>query len=237
MKLSAPLYYLKRKARLAARAKKIPLGAALDAVARQEGHASWSLLAAAHARARPAATVLAGLAPGDLLLLGARPGQGKTLFSLELALEAMKAGRPAKFFTLEYAPGDVLARLRELGAEPARFAGLFDIDCSDAIDAGHIIAACAAAPPGALLIVDYLQLLDQRRDKPDLSQQVRALKAFAAGRGLIAVFISQIDRAYDSAQKSGPGIEDVRLPNPLDLRLFDKTCFLNAGVVRFQAAA
>ena len=65
--------------------------------------------------------------------------------------------------------------------------------------------------------------------------QVRRLKAFARGRGLILVFISQIDRSYDPAQKPCPDLDDVRLPNPLDLSLFDKACFLNNGEVRFQA--
>ena len=46
MKLSAPVYRLKRNARLLSRQKKIPLIQALDEIARQEGCESWSLLAA-----------------------------------------------------------------------------------------------------------------------------------------------------------------------------------------------
>jgi hypothetical protein len=37
--------------------------------------------------------------------------------------------------------------------------------------------------------------------------------------------------------KSFPDLEDVRLPNPLDLSLFTKTCFLNNGEVQFRAAS
>jgi hypothetical protein len=70
-----------------------------------------------------------------------------------------------------------------------------------------------------------------------LAAQIRALKSFARDRGLIMVFISQIDRSYDPSKKSCPDIGDVRLPNPLDLELFDKTCFLNNGEVRFQEAS
>ena len=66
--------------------------------------------------------------------------------------------------------------------------------------------------------------------------QVRALRHFARERGLILVFLSQIDRSYDPTRKPLPDIDDVRLPNPLDLSLFDQTCFLNRGDVRFQAA-
>src|SRR6478672_6127527 len=102
MKLSAPLYHLKRKAKLLSRSDNIPLHEALNRVARQEGFSSWSLLAAKAAATSPAEKLFAHLAPGDLVLLGARPGQGKTLMSLELAVRAMKAGSPGVFFTLEY---------------------------------------------------------------------------------------------------------------------------------------
>ncbi len=89
MKLSAPVYRLKRNAGLLSRNKHIPLHQALDRVARQEGYESWSLLAAKLSAETPAARLFIQLAPGDLLLIGARPGHGKTLLSLELALEAI----------------------------------------------------------------------------------------------------------------------------------------------------
>ncbi|MBR0754683.1 AAA family ATPase [Bradyrhizobium jicamae] len=237
MKLSAPLYALKRKARLLSRSDHIPLHEALDRLARLEGLASWSLLAAKAAATSPAEKLFAHLAPGDLVLLGARPGQGKTLMSLELAVQAMKAGSPGVFFTLEYTERDMLDRFRDIGVAREAFAGLFAFDNSDAISADYIVRQLVDAPRGTLVVVDYLQLLDQRRENPDLMVQVRALRAFARDRGLIFVFISQIDRAYDPAKKPCPDLGDVRLPNPLDLSLFSKTCFLNNGEVRFAEAS
>ncbi len=53
---------------------------------------------------------------------------------------------------------------------------------------------------------------------------------------MILVFISQIDRSYDPSVKAYPDLKDVRLPNPLDLALFDKTFFLNKGEVQLRAA-
>ncbi len=237
MKLSAPVYRLKRKAKELARKDDIPLHLALDRVAIGEGFGAWSLLAAKSAEALSTDGLFARLAPGDLLLIGARPGHGKTLLGLQLATEAMKAGRQAAFFTLEYTAGDVLGRFRALGVEPAQFEELFTFDDSDAISADHIVRSLANAPRGTLAIVDYLQLLDQKRGNPELGVQIRALKAFAQEKGVILVFISQIDRCYDPAIKSCPDLADVRLPNPLDLSLFDKSCFLNDGEIRFQAAS
>jgi replicative DNA helicase len=237
MKLSAPVYRLKRKAKELARKDDIPLHLALDRVAIGEGFGAWSLLAAKSAEALSTDGLFARLAPGDLLLIGARPGHGKTLLGLQLAIEAMKAGRQAAFFTLEYTAGDMLGRFRALGVEPAQFEELFTFDDSDAISADHIVRSLANATRGTLAIVDYLQLLDQKRGNPELGVQIRALKAFAQEKGVILVFISQIDRSYDPAIKSCPDLADVRLPNPLDLSLFDKSCFLNDGEIRFQAAS
>ncbi|MEP6566283.1 MAG: DNA helicase [Mesorhizobium sp.] len=236
MKLSAPVYHLKRKARLLSRKENIPLHAALDRAAAKEGFSSWSLLITKLSAGGPAGKLFARLTPGDLVLLGARPGHGKTLMSLELAVEAMKSGHRAVFFTLEYTAKDVLDRFRDIGAEPKLFDGLFELDNSDAINADHIVDSLEQAPRGTLAVIDYLQLLDQKRENPALMAQVRKLKSFAEDRGLIFVFISQIDRSYDPSGKPCPDINDVRLPNPLDLSLFDKTCFLNNGEVRFQAA-
>ena len=177
------------------------------------------------------------LEPGDLVLVAGRPGQGKTLASLALLAQAMRAGRRGVFLTLEYTPADVFSRLRALNLEPTDFTGLFECDCSDAISADYIVARLADAPRGTMAVIDYLQLLDQRRDTPELALQVSALKAFARERGLILVFLSQIDRSYEGTGKPFPEIADIRLPNPLDLSLFDKACFVNRGEARFRAAA
>jgi replicative DNA helicase len=235
MRLSAPVYQLRRKAKLLSREARIPLHEALDRVAAQEGVAGWSLLVAQASSEAPAGKLLARLSEGDLVLVGARPGHGKTLMSLELAVEAMKSGSPAVFFTLEYVENDVWDRFRAIGVEQAKFDGLFEFDNSDDISADYIVRKLARAPRGTLVVIDYLQLLDQKRENPELMYQVRTLRSFARANGLIFVFISQINRSYDPLTKPFPDLADVRLPNPLDLTLFSKTCFLNNGEVQFQA--
>lgn len=234
MKLSAPIHRMKSDARRLARDERLPLHTALDRIAKREGFPRWSLLVSSLPAS--AGSIHADLVPGDMLLVGARPGHGKTLMGLKLAVEAMKGGDRAYFFTLEYAVADVLERLRAIGAEPERYADRLVVDTSEDIGADHVIAALGEAPRGTLAVIDYLQLLDQRRDKPALAEQLRRMKAFASRRGVILVFLSQIDRTYDAGAKACPEIGDVRLPNPVDLMLFDRTCFLNQGSVRFSAA-
>lgn len=237
MKLSAPIHHLKRKAKHLSREEGIPLHSALDRIATTEGFSAWSLLAAKAAAMTPAGRLFPQIQPGDLVLVGARPGQGKTLMSLELAVEAMRSGHRAAFFSLEYTEKDVFDRFRAIGVDLAQFRQLFEVDCSDVISADYVVKQMAAAPRGTFVVIDYLQLLDQRRENPDLTVQVRALRSFARDKGLIVVFISQIDRSYDPSTKPCPDISDIRLPNPLDLKLFDKTCFLNEDEIQFRAAS
>lgn len=232
MHLSAPLYRLKREARLLSRRDALPLHAALDRIAEREGFRSWSLLARRASERSPAAQLYPRLSPGDMLLVGARPGEGKTLLALELGVEAMKAGHRASVFTLEYVEREVEARLEQLGAQGA-LKNLLALDCSDGICSARIVERLEGCVSGTLAVIDYLQILDQRRDTPDLETQMRDLSAFARRSGAILVFVSQIDRSYDPAKKPLPDLSDIRLPNPLDLRVFSKTCFLNAGEVRF----
>jgi hypothetical protein len=160
MNLSAPIYRLKREARLLSRRDDIALAAALDRIAATEGFASWSLLAARYAASSPAARLYANLRDGELVLVAARPGHGKTLFALQLALEALRNGRKAHVFSLEYTRAQVEGRFEAIGGE-AELAQLA-IDTSDSIGSGHVEAALASAPAGTLAVIDYLQLLDQR---------------------------------------------------------------------------
>jgi replicative DNA helicase len=235
MRLSAPVYRLRREAKRLSREHDIPHHEALRRIARKEGFRDWSLLIAAMAKTSPAAALFRGLLPGDLLIVAARPGQGKTLLALELAAMAAKAGRRATFFTLEYTPGDVDERLAAIGTNRGELGTSFACDCSDLISADHIIGEMASAEPGSFAIIDYLQLLDQRRENPDLAVQVDALRSFAKERGVIVVCLAQVDRQYDAATKAIPDLDDLRLPNPFDPRIFDKACFLNAGQVEFRA--
>lgn len=124
-----------------------------------------------------------------------------------------------------------------IGVDRVHFDGLFELDVSAAISSIYIVERLVSAPRGTLAVIDYLQLLDQKRENPALTVQVRTLKSFARERGLIMVFISQIDRSYDATTKPCPALGDVRLLNPLDLTLFNKTRFLNNGEVQFRSAS
>jgi hypothetical protein len=140
-------------------------------------------------------------------------------------------------FTLDETAAVVRARFEQLGADAEIVGDRLTVDTSDDICADYIIDRVGEAHGPAFVVVDYLQLLDQRRSNPELSAQVQALSAFARAAGSIVVAISQIHRSFESTGKSLPQLSDVRLPNPLDLSLFTKACFMHQGQVRFEDLA
>jgi hypothetical protein len=231
MRLSVPIYQLKRRAKLIARDQKIPLHEAQDRIAREEGFSAWSALSARMAATSPSSALLSMLADGDMLLLGARPGQGKTLMGLQLLLDAARDRRRSVFFTLEYTDREVMQRLQLLDGE-VRHAP--EIVTSGDICADFIVRYLAGAPRGTVAVIDYLQILDHQRSKPALSEQMTVLNAFARGNGIILGFISQIDRSFDPGLDPLPSLDDVRRPNPIPAGLFSKACFLHAGKTRIQ---
>ena len=233
MKLTAPIYQLKRRARLLAREEEIALNVALDRIAAQEGYRAWSELAALHSCEGPASKLFRILQPGELALIAARPGLGKTLLGLELCCEAATFGQHPVFFTLEYTQTECIAKLNDIGSN-ASLLSQIDLDCSDQINADHIVSRVKSMPTGTLAVVDYLQLLDQRRTDPPLQDQISALRSFAREKKAKLVFLSQVDRSFTSKAQNCPQATDIRLPNRLDLKLFDRMCFIGQGEVRIN---
>ncbi|MDP9633061.1 UNVERIFIED_ORG: replicative DNA helicase [Ensifer adhaerens] len=234
MKLSAPIFQLKRRAKLMARSNNVPLNEALDQIAREEGFARWSLLSSRMSSGTLSGTILSRLDNGDLLLLAGRPGHGKTTLGLQLLIDAARDDRRASLFTLEFTEQQARKHLRTLEGDGGSVADGVQVVTADEISADQYMSG---SEPGTVAVIDYLQLLDQQRSKPVLSEQVQTLGDFARRSGVVLAFISQIDRSFDTESKRLPDIRDIRLPNFVDLGLFNKACFLHNGEAQLQDVA
>ena len=237
MKLSSPIYKLKRQAKVLARDSNIRHHEALNQIATTEGYKDWSHLASNYSETTPAKEIMRKISAGDMVLIGARPGHGKTLLGLELTALAEKINRTGYVFTLDDNEGDVWDRFEKLGLNRKESDRPVIVDTSDNICAAYIIECLSNTADNAVVVVDYLQLLDQRRSNPPLDEQLRALKKFATERGAIIVMISQIDRTFELCSSDMPSVGDIRLPNPVDLSVFDKKCFLHNGEVQIEMHA
>lgn len=210
MALSAPIFQLKRTAKSISRSEKIPLNQALKRVAIKEGFNSWSELASSPLSFSSAVRLFNELKCGELVLLGSRPQQGKTAMALRLIVEAMKRGHRGVFFTLDYNGKDVEELFAKIDVNPKIFDSYFELDNTDNIDAPYIIQKLKTAQRGTFIVIDFLQLLDQRRQSPTISIQLESLKSFIDERGLIVVITSQIDRSYELTAKPFPNLSDIR---------------------------
>jgi replicative DNA helicase len=230
MKLSAPIYVLKSRAKELKNSKSIPLSEALDEIAKQEGFAAWSLLVAKSAGVLPQSygDILDFFNAGDLVLVAARPRMGKTIFAFGLVAQAAGSTRPTShIFTLVEREQDARSKLAAYDQRLKLEDDGYRIDCSDDICADHIIAtATGSVEPGSLIVVDYLQVLDEKRVNPPIQAQIAQLKAFAKTTGCIIVFLCQLDRQVGDRTNQPPTMDDIRTPNPLELDAFNKTIFL-----------
>jgi replicative DNA helicase len=240
MKLSAPIFVLKAQAKELKRTKSITMTEALNLIAQREGFSSWSLLQSQAKDLFPKTReeILGYLNPGDLMLIGSRPGLGKTTFTLKVLVQAVKEGRQCFFFTLEYGRREIAQKIAEIDESICENNPRLTFDFSDDISSGYIIQKTKTVlKSGSIIVIDYLQLLDQKRSNPEIQVQIEELKKFAKDRKCILIFISQIDRAFEAKGKKHPSLDDVRLPNPLDLKLFNKTMFLHNGKKIFTSPA
>ncbi len=187
---------------------------------------------------------LAGLQPSDLVILAARPSMGKTALALNIARNAaVKSRVSVGIFSLEMSKEQLVDRLLSLEAgvdswklrtgnlaeaDFPKLAGAMDtlagakifVDDNPSISIMEMRARARRlqAEGGLdLLIVDYLQLMENASGKsnPDnrvqeISQISRSLKALARELKVPVLALSQLSRAVESRPGNTPQLSDLR---------------------------
>jgi len=233
MKLSSPIHVLKSQGKALKKSKSITMSEALNEIAKREGYSSWSLLQVKHSNPFPNSysEILDFFNKGDLVLIGARPGMGKTSFTIGLFVQAIqKKIAPNFLFTLSEVKKDIIGRIAtydETIGHVNEHIGYVGVDYSNEICADYIIEKTKyTITEQSVIVVDYLQLLDEKRTNPPIQEQVEKLKKYAKETGCIIIFISQVRREVENQDIAIPFLEDIRLPNPLDLSLLNKIILL-----------
>jgi replicative DNA helicase len=181
-----------------------------------------------------------GFHASELIVLAARPSQGKTALALNMALAAAHHGKAVGFFSLEMSAEQLATRLlcSEAGvaSERVRSGFLSDQDwpnisralgrLSEArlfIDetpniaildlrarARRMKAECGID----LLVVDYLQLMHTRGRLENRQQEIaeisRSLKALARELRVPVLALSQLSRAVEARESRRPQLSDLR---------------------------
>lgn len=187
-----------------------------------------------------------GLHPGQLVLVAARPAQGKSAIALQLAL----ASESCAFFSLEMTRMELAIReLAVLGrvdgwalrkgylssGEQVRVSRALDalaesgvaIDDTPAISVAQLRAKARRRQVThglALVVVDYVQLMTAavgkgRKDinrEQEVASVARGLKAAAKELGVPVVALAQLNRAVEQGREKEPTLGNLRESGALE---------------------
>lgn len=185
-------------------------------------------------------TLLTGLHPGELILVGARPSMGKTSFALNIATNAAHAGHSVAVFSLEM-PNEQLAmrmmcsdahvnmqsvrngtlrnedwkRLSE--SVPALASSRMYLDDSSSLSPSQLRSRCRRLKMEKgldLIVIDYLQLMmsDGKAENRQLevSEISRKLKGIALDLRVPVIACAQLSRANTQRAEKRPMLSDLR---------------------------
>lgn len=187
--------------------------------------------------------IFAGLEPGRITLLAARPGDGKTTAALQILHDAAALGKRVALFSLEMGGPELLHRLACIvaGVPLQKFlrgyatrdeeriiaralGGLatmpLSIDDSNAATVPAIRRAIMRAKQRPdVLVVDYLQLMTSTarsgRRYEDLGEITRGLKILAREMDVSILAMSQLTRNNEH-EKRPPELRDLRESGSLE---------------------
>lgn len=182
--------------------------------------------------------VLVGMGKSDLILIGARPGMGKTSFALNIATNVARATKKSVcVFSLEMSAGQLVSRILSSEAmvdshnirsgelsdddwtKLAHAAsGLYDcdilIDDTTGIGATAMKAKLRRVKNLGLVVVDYLQLMQSDRKIDNRVQEVadisRNLKIMAKELQVPIICCAQLSRSPESRTDKTPMLSDLR---------------------------
>jgi len=183
----------------------------------------------------------AGLQPSDLIIIAGRPSMGKTALALNIGYNAAKrTGKAVAIFSLEMSKQQLGIRMlgfeASIDATKLRTGFLRDkewerltdsanrltelpifIDDSSAISVLEMKAKCRRLKKShdlALVIVDYLQLIQGRRSAEsrqiEISEVSRMLKALAKDLNVPVMALSQLNRKVEDRPNKRPQLADLR---------------------------
>lgn len=183
--------------------------------------------------------MLAGLKGGELIVIAARPGVGKTALAMSAITHIAKQGIPGLLYSMEM-PGEQLAKrvisiVSGVDGESIRLASLSASEWEAVISAGNFIStlplyfndtaevSLSALRANAkrlhkqgklgILIIDYLQLMEgnpKLSREQQISEISRGLKKLALEFNVPVVALSQLNRKLEERVDKTPLISDLR---------------------------
>ena len=182
--------------------------------------------------------ITTGLNRSDLIIVGARPGMGKTSFALNMARNvAIQRNRPVAFFALEMSKEQLVNRLlsseAKVSSKKLRVGNLTPeewgriavassvlckapiyLDDTSSITVPEMKARLRRMKDVGFVVVDYLQLMQSARRIDNRVQEVteitRSLKVMAKEIDVPLMVCAQLSRATEKQANHRPALADLR---------------------------
>lgn len=182
--------------------------------------------------------VLVGMGDSDLILVGARPGMGKTSFALNIATNvAQQTKKKVCIFSLEMSAEQLVSRVLSsealVDSHELRSGKLSDDSWEKIADASSRLAMCDILIDDTsgisitdmkaklrrvnglgLVVIDYLQLMQSDRRIDNRVQEVaeisRSLKIMAKELNVPIICCAQLSRGPESRTDKKPMLSDLR---------------------------
>ncbi|MCD7776413.1 MAG: replicative DNA helicase [Firmicutes bacterium] len=182
--------------------------------------------------------LLVGMSPGDLVLVGARPGMGKTAFAMNVAVNASKkTGKNVCVFSLEMSAEQLTSRLLSsealVDSTALRKGDLSHNDWRRLAEASAVLSECNIYIDDTsgltisamraklhrmknigLIVLDYLQLMSSDHRVDNRVQEVadfsRNLKLIAKELNVPLICCAQLSRGPESRNDKRPMLSDLR---------------------------
>ena len=182
--------------------------------------------------------VLVGMGKNDLVLIGARPGMGKTSFALNIATKAARStGKTVCIFSLEMSNEQLVSRMLSsealVDSHKLRTGKLESDDWTKLAEASSALSECNILIDDTsgigvtqmkaklrrvknlgMVIIDYLQLMQSDRKIDNRVQEVaeisRGLKLLAKELQAPVICCAQLSRGPESRTDKRPMLSDLR---------------------------
>jgi replicative DNA helicase len=155
-----------------------------------------------------------GLRPGQVVVIGGRPGSGKSALMQQFIQHAAAEGWPGLVVSLEMTPGELAERaVASIGRDGFRGLPVAFADCSELSKLVALIRLARRQTRIELVAVDYLQLLNSPIGRNELRERQvatmsRTLKRLAMELRLPVLLGSQLNR--ESEKRGRPSLADLR---------------------------
>ncbi len=182
--------------------------------------------------------LLVGMGAGDMVLVGARPGVGKTSFTMNIATRASKSfGKTVCVFSLEMSAEQLVMRMLSNEAKidntVLRSGRLLPEHWNSVALAANSLSQCNVLIDDTagmsvtmmksrlrrvkdlgLVVIDYLQLMQSESHSDNRAQEVgeisRGIKLMAKEFGVPVLTCAQLNRAVESRKEGLPQLSDLR---------------------------